>query len=98
LLLPPVFFQVDLLLETRARLSSVPLNVSGSKASLGLYPCTAVLIPLILATFREGNGTVGTKGTDNIPVSYIANFPGLAENVSTNHGPFLTLVTTTDGK
>lgn len=48
------------------------------------------------ATFRTGPNTQGDKSTDSIKVSMIKNFPGLARN-STNFGPLVTLVATTDG-
>ena len=52
---------------------------------------------LPIVKYRDGNNLHGDKYKDNIPVSFIPNFPGLNIN-STNHGPFVTLVTTTDFK
>jgi torulene dioxygenase len=47
--------------------------------------------------FRNSSGNVGNVGTDSVQVSYIRNFPGLDPN-STNFGPLVTLVATTDGE
>ncbi len=58
-------------------------------------PCK-VIFGAFETTWRDGTRLVGNKSSGIVSVAYIANFPGLNIN-STNHGPFVTLVSTTDG-
>ncbi|KAH7130173.1 carotenoid oxygenase [Dendryphion nanum] len=62
--------------------------------SFGGDPCKTIFGEFE-TKWRDGNNTVGDKNTASVLVSYIKNFPGLARN-STNFGPFVTLVATTD--
>lgn len=61
-------------------------------------PISCIDLKLIsVATWRDGINPVGSVSTEAVGISYIANFPGL-NNTSTVHGPFVTLVSTTDAK
>ncbi|KAF2873120.1 carotenoid oxygenase [Massariosphaeria phaeospora] len=65
-------------------------------SSFGGDPCKAIFGEFEV-TFRDGRNPVGDKSTDSIAISYIKNFPGLDPN-STNFGPMITLVSTTDAE
>ncbi|OBT71104.1 hypothetical protein VF21_09515 [Pseudogymnoascus sp. 05NY08] len=65
--------------------------------SFGGDPCK-VIFGAFRTTYRDGINPVGDASTGSVTVSFITNFPGLDRNVSeTEHGPFVTLVKTTDG-
>ncbi|KFX98243.1 hypothetical protein V490_02393 [Pseudogymnoascus sp. VKM F-3557] len=65
--------------------------------SFGGDPCK-VIFGAFQNNFRDGINPVGSVSSDTVTVSFITNFPGLDRNVSgTEHGPFVTLVKTTDG-
>lgn len=63
--------------------------------SFGGDPCK-IIFGAFETTFRDGKHARGNTSSDNIPVAWIANLPGLARNTSSKGGPFDTIVMTTE--
>ncbi|MCJ1481701.1 hypothetical protein MMC06_001860 [Schaereria dolodes] len=63
--------------------------------SYGSDPCK-IVFGAFEAVFRDGTHPHGNTSSNNVPVAWIPNYPGLARNVTTFGSPFETLVTTTD--
>ncbi|KAK7179545.1 Beta,beta-carotene 15,15'-dioxygenase [Paraphaeosphaeria sporulosa] len=63
--------------------------------SFGNDPCKAIF-GAFEVTFRDKGGNKGDSDKNSVAIAHIKNFPGLARN-STNFGPMVNLVITTDG-
>ncbi|KAI1394163.1 carotenoid oxygenase [Hypoxylon trugodes] len=63
--------------------------------SFGNDPCK-IIFGALETKFRNRTVTSGDKSKSNINVAWIPNYPGLGRNTSSEGGPFVSLVTTTE--